>query len=94
MINIIYLLLHALDIARSRLLEGIILVRRRRRPAQSISRAKKELFELQLGRPKQPVRIFTHRRTSDTVRALCNKSGYREVSCLRSGVGPAPRLQT
>lgn len=59
MINIIYLLFHALDIARSRLLEGIILVRRRRRPTQSISRAKKELFELQLCRPKQPVRIFT-----------------------------------
>ncbi len=40
--------------------------RRRANPKASVV-PKKKLFKLQRGHPKHSVRIFTHRRTSDTV---------------------------
>lgn len=52
-----------------RLAPGDIVDQARRRQSKASVVPKQKLFELQRGGPKQPVSIFTHRHTSDTVRA-------------------------
>lgn len=72
------------------LLQGISSARRVADEPKALVVPKEKLFELQRDRPKQPVSIFTHRHTSDTVRALEQVRLSRD-SVLRITVAPAQR---
>lgn len=60
----------------------------RRRPPQALAVPKKNSFNFNMP-PKAPFRIFTHRHTSNTVCAVCNRSPWG-ISCSPRNASLAP----